>query len=102
MKSICRFFIAAFAVVVLSFSGLALAEGPSDDRAPVQGITVNINSADAEVIAEILKGIGLKKAQDIVAWREKHGKFTSLDQLTEIKGIGEATLAKNADRITLN
>jgi competence protein ComEA len=101
MKSIYRFFITAFAITVLSFPGVALAADTESAGAPPQTITVDINSADAEVIAEILKGIGLKKAQDIVAWREKHGKFTSLDQLTEIKGIGEATLAKNADLITI-
>lgn len=101
MKSIYRFFITAFTITVLSFPGVALAADAKGADVPPQAITVNINSADAEVIAEILKGIGLKRAQAIVAWREKHGKFTSLDQLTEIKGIGEATLAKNADLITI-
>ncbi|BFM16519.1 hypothetical protein R50073_27020 [Maricurvus nonylphenolicus] len=101
MKSFYRLLVAAVTVVVLSFSGLVVAaEGQGVDASP-QVMTVNINSADAEVIAEILKGIGLKKAQAIVAWREKHGKFTSLEQLTEIKGIGEATLAKNDGRISL-
>ena len=62
---------------------------------------VNINTASAEEIADALTGIGLSKAQAIVAWREQHGKFSDASQLTEIKGIGEATLAKNSERITL-
>lgn len=62
---------------------------------------VDINSASAELIAETLSGIGLKKAQAIVDWRESHGKFTHKEQLTAIKGIGEATLAKNDDLIAL-
>ena len=62
---------------------------------------VNINTASAEIIAETLSGIGLKKAQAIVEWRESHGKFTHKEQLTAIKGIGEATLAKNNERIRL-
>ena len=62
---------------------------------------VSINSANAEVIAEALKGIGLKKAQAIVSWRKQHGKFTSIEQLLDIKGIGEKTLAANKGRIKL-
>ncbi|MGS2724576.1 ComEA family DNA-binding protein [Porticoccus sp. GXU_MW_L64] len=67
----------------------------------VQG-KVNINTADAETIASALKGIGLKKAQAIVDHRKQlGGQYTSLDQLLEIKGIGEKTLAKLKSQITL-
>ncbi len=62
---------------------------------------ININQASAEVIADTLSGIGLKKAQAIVAWRESHGKFTHKEQLTAIKGIGESTLSKNEALIRL-
>lgn len=64
-------------------------------------VAININEANAETIAETLKGIGLKKAQAIVAWRESHGSFTHKQQLTAIKGIGESTLAKNDELIRL-
>ena len=67
----------------------------------VQG-KVNINTADAEAIANALKGIGMKKAKAIVAHRKQlGGKFKSLDQLLEVKGIGEKTLAKLKPQITL-
>ncbi|MYM62884.1 helix-hairpin-helix domain-containing protein [Pseudomaricurvus sp. HS19] len=62
---------------------------------------ININTASAEEIAAALNGIGLAKAQAIVAWRDQHGKFTDASQLTEIKGIGESTLAKNSALIVL-
>ncbi len=62
---------------------------------------VNINTASAEVIAETLSGIGLKRAQAIVAWRENHGAFTHKEQITAIKGIGESTLTKNDALIRL-
>lgn len=64
-------------------------------------ISVNINEASAEVIAESLSGIGLKRAQAIVAWRENHGAFTHKEQITAIKGIGDSTLAKNENLIRL-
>jgi competence protein ComEA len=66
-----------------------------------QDVSININTASAEEIADALKGVGLKRAQAIVAWREKNGDFTSLDQLTVIKGIGDSTLAKNQQKIQL-
>lgn len=62
---------------------------------------VNINSADANTLAQTLTGVGVKRAQQIVAWRETHGPFTAVEQLLNIKGIGEATLAKNKSRIQL-
>ncbi|EEY38151.1 DNA uptake protein [Vibrio mimicus MB451] len=64
-------------------------------------ITVNINTASAEELATLLKGIGLKKAQAIVDYREANGPFISIDDLTNVKGIGEATVRNNATRILL-
>ncbi|XHF86609.1 ComEA family DNA-binding protein [Vibrio sp. HN007] len=64
-------------------------------------ITVNINSASTDELATLLKGIGNKKAQDIVDYREKHGKFTSADDLIKVKGIGPSTIEKNRERIEL-
>jgi competence protein ComEA len=62
---------------------------------------VNINTADAETIAKSLDGVGLAKAKAIVAFREAHGPFKSVDELSEVKGIGAATLEKNHDAILL-
>lgn len=62
---------------------------------------VNVNSADAETISEELKGIGMAKAQAIVAYREANGPFKSADDLVLVKGIGERTLAANRANIRL-
>jgi competence protein ComEA len=62
---------------------------------------VNINTADAATIASALDGIGLSKAKAIVAFREEHGPFKSIDDLTQVKGIGPATLKRNQDAILL-
>ncbi|WP_043764226.1 ComEA family DNA-binding protein [Aeromonas taiwanensis] len=59
---------------------------------------INLNTASADELAS-LKGIGEKKAQAIVAHREKQGKFTSVDQLADVSGIGPATLEANRDMI---
>jgi competence protein ComEA len=69
--------------------------------APLAGdlVQVNINEADATTIADILVGVGVSRAMAIVEYREEHGRFTSLEQLVEVKGIGEATIFNNKDRI---
>lgn len=64
-------------------------------------ITVNVNTASAAEIATLLNGIGTKKAQDIVEYRNEHGPFKTAADLSKVKGIGEATVKKNQDRILL-
>src|SRR5690242_2959858 len=63
---------------------------------------VDVNHADAATIANSLDGIGLSKANAIVAWRNAHGAFKSVDDLRQIKGIGDKTLARNHDAIRLS
>ena len=63
---------------------------------------VNINAADAETLAQELKGIGLSRAEAIVAYRNQHGKFNSVDELANVKGIGVSILEKNRDNILLS
>lgn len=60
---------------------------------------VDINSADAQTLAEELHGIGLAKAEAIVAYREANGPFTSAEDLAKVKGVGAATVEKNRDAI---
>lgn len=67
----------------------------------VVGSEVNINHASAKDMAISFKGIGLKKAESIVAWREVNGQFTSIEQLLEIKGIGQKILEANRSKISL-
>ena len=61
------------------------------------GYPVNINTADAEEIAESLDGVGLKKAESIVKYREQIGTFQTLDELANVNGIGKKTLELNRD-----
>jgi len=62
---------------------------------------VNINTANVDVLAT-LNGIGEKKAAEIVAYREANGKFSKVEDLLNVKGIGEKTLEKNRPHLSVN
>lgn len=68
---------------------------------PAVAATVNINTADAATLADKLNGIGMKKAQAIISFREQNGAFKSVDDLVNVPGIGQATLEKNRSLIDI-
>jgi competence protein ComEA len=61
---------------------------------------VNINTADQTAL-ETLPGVGPVTAQAILKWRTDNGSFTAVDDLLEVSGIGDATLAEIAPFVTL-
>jgi len=83
-------------IAVLAFA-LALALPASTFAAT----PVNVNTADAVTLAKSLDGIGPTKAQAIVAWRDVHGPFKSVDDLAQVKGFGPATLERNRAAVLL-
>jgi competence protein ComEA len=88
----------AMVAVLLAFSAVGLAvEAQPDSTQQIQ--MLDINSADA--IAAALDGVGLTKAQEIVAYREMFGNFHSVEELADVKGIGPATVEKNRQRIVV-
>lgn len=68
--------------------------------APMASV-INLNKADVQTLAQ-LNGIGEKKAQDIIAYREAKGGFKSVDELLSVKGIGEKLLEKNRPFLSVN
>jgi len=80
------------AITLGSFSPLSLAEGT---------LPININAATAIELAEALNGVGDVRATAIIALREQLGGFTSLEQLLDVKGIGDATLSRIRSIIVL-
>jgi len=57
--------------------------------------SVDINTADADTLATELNGVGAAKAAAIVAYRESNGPFKQLEDLLQVKGVGEKILEKN-------
>nr|WP_228155361.1 ComEA family DNA-binding protein [Acinetobacter sp. ACNIH2] len=66
----------------------------------VSGNKIRLNSATSEQLQQ-LSGIGEKKAEAILQYRQQHGKFKTVDELQQVKGIGPKLLQKNKDRLTL-
>ena len=64
------------------------------------GEVLDLNQASLSDLTR-LPGIGETKGSAIVAWREEHGGFSSVEELLEVKGIGEATLAKLRPYVTV-
>ena len=93
-------FISFFACLMLCYGNLVMADGlpAGADEMP---LTVNINEADAKTLAKMLDGIGMKKARDIIAYREKNGRFYLAEELAAVKGIGHTTVLKNEDVIVV-
>ena len=80
------------AAVALGLSSLVFAAEPVDP--------VDINTASAEALAEAIHGVGLKRAQAIVLYREQHGAFSSVEQLAQVRGISAKTVERNRGRLT--
>lgn len=62
---------------------------------------VNINKASLEELKQV-KGLGGKRAQDIIDHREANGKFKSVDELKKVSGIGAKTIEKLKDYVTVD
>ncbi len=84
----------------LFFSGLITAAAPLA-MAAESALPVNINTADEAALAAGLKGVGEARARAIVAYRSEHGPFKTVEELTEVKGIGDVVIENNRANIVL-
>ena len=83
-------FTLVFAVMAFGSSAMAV-EGSGK---------ININTASVDELTQ-LKNVGQSYAERIVEYREVHNGFDSIEEITEVKGIGPKTLADNIDRLTV-
>ncbi|KLQ90735.1 helix-hairpin-helix domain-containing protein [Enterobacter kobei] len=119
MKCGIKALLIALAIATTGMTTSALAATPaakaqtvqskSDASASVQGQSkaadagtrVSINSASAEDLARAMNGVGLKKAQAIVSYREEYGPFKTVDDLKQVPGMGSALVERNLSHLTL-
>lgn len=72
----------------------------SSTSGPASGDLINLNTATASDLQK-LNGIGEKKAEQIIAYRQEKGSFKSIDELKEVSGIGDKTFAAIKDQLTI-
>ncbi|TDY02660.1 ComEA family DNA-binding protein [Thiohalophilus thiocyanatoxydans] len=62
---------------------------------------VNINSATAAELSANINGVGQKKAEAIIKYREEHGPFKQIEDLMKVQGVGPGIFAKNRENLKL-
>ena len=94
---ISKIFLIIFLVLaIFSMSGIQL-QG-AEKRVVKKSGQININTAGVDQLSK-LPGIGKKKAERIISFRKKNGRFRRTREIMKVKGIGEKTFKKFAGRI---
>ena len=88
------------AASIASGAGQSSTSGTSE-VASQKGNKVNLNTADLSEL-QTISGIGQKRAQDILEYREANGKFNSVDDLKNVSGVGAKTLEKSKEYVTVD
>ncbi|MBA6337079.1 helix-hairpin-helix domain-containing protein [Colwellia sp. BRX8-7] len=94
--------------LTFTFSSLSFAESVGGNE-PNANANANVNQIDERIdinhadikTLSLLKGIGMKKAAAIVKYRNENGKFISVEDLLNVKGIGGQILALNKSKLTI-
>lgn len=75
-------------------------QGQQQNNSEQTSEKVNLNTADKTQL-QTLSGIGEKKAEEIINYREENGRFKTINDLTKVTGIGEKTVEKLKNSITI-
>lgn len=88
-------------LIYIPVEGEEIVEIPQESEAGGDNQKININTASASEL-ETLSGIGPQKAQGIIQYREEEGNFQTIEELTNVSGIGEKTFEKLKDAIIVD
>ena len=92
-----------FIIMLASLAGMTFAAHvAAQDKNFIIQIPVDVNVASEQTLVRVMDGVGPRKAHAIVLYRQSHGPFHSVKELTNVKGIGAGTLKRNAGRISVN
>lgn len=76
-----------------TYAGNLPDQGSNQETVQLQSALININTAN-EAALRSLPGIGISKAKAIIEYRETYGEFSSVAEITNVKGIGNKLLEK--------
>jgi competence protein ComEA len=103
MRSVCSIALLTTLLFVQASASFAQSKAPSPSRAGAAlapGAQVNINTASAAEL-DALPGIGAKTAALIVEYRQKNGPFKKIEELMNVRGVGEKNFLKLKPQITV-
>jgi competence protein ComEA len=89
------------ALCALFVAGATAGAAFAAESGPALDGVVNVNTASVEQL-QILPGVGERRAEQIVEMRKERGGFKSVDELTDVKGIGDSMLERLRDHVTLD
>ena len=95
-----RFVLALVAALVFFASSPVQAQRAAKPPAAASTEVVNLNSATAAQIAS-LPGIGLKTAELVIAYRQKNGPFKKIEEIMNVRGVGEKSFLKIKHRLSV-
>ena len=94
---------AKFIAILLSFFVISLplhAAAPTSVEPPASGShQIDLNKADVSALTGSFKGIGKKRAEAIIAYRDSHQGFKSIEELAEVRGLGQHFMESNRDKL---
>jgi competence protein ComEA len=101
-KFISILILSAFSLGTFSSASVAARMfDPAAETSQIKMQKVNLNTATADQLVT-LPGVGKKKAAAIIEYRQKNGKFKSIQDLAEVKGIGAKMIEKLNSRLAVN
>ncbi len=91
----------ALALSILNFTAYAsiIPQKASAKQTEATHSKIDLNKADLSSLTGSFKGIGKKRAESIIAYRESHQGFKSLEELAEVKGLGQHFVTANRDNL---
>ena len=95
------FFVPGMPPVSVSVTGSSSATSSNETYENTKTEKININTADENTLSENLTGVGTVIAKRIISYREHYGGFQTIDELKNVKGIGEKIFEKIKDYITV-
>lgn len=87
--------------ILLSFFviSMPLHAATPTQQASKQQVKINLNTADLATLTGSFKGIGKKRAEAIIAYRDSHKGFKSVEELAEVKGLGQHFMESNREKL---
>jgi competence protein ComEA len=92
-----------FIAVLLSFfvisTPLHAAPSKTPEQPPVVKHQIDLNKADVSTLTGSFKGIGKKRAEAIIAYRDSHNGIKSIEEFADVKGLGQRFVDKNHEQL---